>query len=69
MPFQIIRNDLTKMEVDEIVNATDEHLSGSGGTERAVCPFNISVCFSFKLFKQSKQHYDRYNHQDNLCKD
>ena len=36
MPFIIERNDITKMQVDAIVNATDIHLSGRGGSDRAI---------------------------------
>jgi O-acetyl-ADP-ribose deacetylase (regulator of RNase III) len=36
MPFEIIRNDLTKMKVDAIVNPTDPFFSGSGGVDLAV---------------------------------
>ncbi len=33
MPFQIVRNDLTRMRADAIVNATDAFYSASGGTD------------------------------------
>ena len=33
MPLQIIRNDLTRMACDAVVNPTDEALSGSGGVD------------------------------------
>ena len=33
MPLQIIRNDLTRMACDAVVNPTDEVLSGSGGVD------------------------------------
>ena len=36
MPFTVVRNDLTKMAVDAIVNPTDNRFSGSGGTDLAV---------------------------------
>ena len=36
MPLEIIRNDITKMECDAIVNPTDSAMSGSGGTDFAV---------------------------------
>ena len=36
MPLEIIRNDITKMKVDAIVNPTDSRFSGGGGVDRAV---------------------------------
>ena len=36
MPLQIIQNDLTRVVCDAVVNPTDEILSGSGGTDRAL---------------------------------
>jgi len=36
MPLEIIRNDITKMNVDAIVNPTDSVFSGGGGVDRAV---------------------------------
>lgn len=34
MPLQIIRDDLTTMTCDAVVNPTDEHLSGGGGLDQ-----------------------------------
>lgn len=36
MPFEIVRNDITKMTVDAIVNPTDTNFSGSGGVDAAI---------------------------------
>lgn len=36
MPYQIVRNDITAMHVDAIVNPTDAQYSGAGGTDAQV---------------------------------